>query len=564
MSAATSHPVPSIYTWGFTGAPIQIHLSLEVVTRLRKYIQDSETGSACGLLMGDTNTPGITRILDFKLLQKLDAASVEAAEAGAADEIVGFYSTTPIGSVAMPDEDKALARIFFRHPSSVFLIIETGKSKIGDARFCFWGEGELFDWPLMVFPFDADELALEEERRRLNKGRDQSWFSGLAEVLSPSEQAQGAPQSLPVAKTPIPVLKRQEVLGNRWLVPALIALIAVLGFGGMLYFRRGLNPTTAAPPLVVAQTEVQEPLGLSVERRGNDLRVTWNGNADIMSKADFGMLLIRGASVSRDVPLSAEELRAGTVVYSAPVDQTRFQLNVVAGGQVAREFLTVVMPQAADAASSRASVSSSPGSKPRISAGSRPPVSSEPVVTRELRQFKPLENPNPLAPAPRGLDEPPPVRGTGQVSAGTPALLNQPALSPIPPPVSQTQTQTRAQAPVSPQPPAEVPAQRYPPTQAARSSAEAQPPLPTHQVIPPLPPLLRGVLWKLSTVDVSVAVDASGNVTKAEAVAKPGLHPLLRDAAVQAARRWKFRPAQFNGHAVPANMVLQFNFAPTR
>ena len=52
MSAATSHPLPSIYTWGFTGAPIQIHLSLEVVTRLRKYIQDSETGSACGLLTG--------------------------------------------------------------------------------------------------------------------------------------------------------------------------------------------------------------------------------------------------------------------------------------------------------------------------------------------------------------------------------------------------------------------------------------------------------------------------------------------------------------------------------
>ena len=84
-----------------------------------------------------------------------------------------------------------------------------------------------------------------------------------------------------------------------------------------------------------------------------------------MSKADFGMLLIRGASVSRDVPLTAEELRAGTVVYSAPVDQMRFQLNVVAGEQVAREFLTVVMPQAADSPPSRASVPSSPQAIPR-------------------------------------------------------------------------------------------------------------------------------------------------------------------------------------------------------
>ena len=113
MSAATSHPLPSIYTWGFTGAPIQIHLSLEVVTRLRKYIQDSETGSACGLLTGDTDKPGITRILDFKPLPTLDAASVEAAEAGASDEIVGFYRTTPIGSVAMPDDDRALANELF-------------------------------------------------------------------------------------------------------------------------------------------------------------------------------------------------------------------------------------------------------------------------------------------------------------------------------------------------------------------------------------------------------------------------------------------------------------------
>ena len=68
------------------------------------------------------------------------------------------------------------------------------------------------------------------------------------------------------------------------------------------------------------------------------------------------MLLIRGNAVSRDVPLTAEELRAGSVVYSSAVDQMRFQLNVVAGGQVAREFLTVLMPQAAESPPGRASV----------------------------------------------------------------------------------------------------------------------------------------------------------------------------------------------------------------
>jgi TonB family protein len=72
------------------------------------------------------------------------------------------------------------------------------------------------------------------------------------------------------------------------------------------------------------------------------------------------------------------------------------------------------------------------------------------------------------------------------------------------------------------------------------------------------------MIWKATAVDVNVTVDASGNVVKAEAAAKPGLHQLLRDAAIQAALRWKFQPAQFDGHAVPATIVLQFNFAANR
>ncbi|MCX6627241.1 MAG: TonB family protein, partial [Candidatus Solibacter sp.] len=95
-------------------------------------------------------------------------------------------------------------------------------------------------------------------------------------------------------------------------------------------------------------------------------------------------------------------------------------------------------------------------------------------------------------------------------------------------------------------------------------SAEARPPVATRQLLPAVPALLRGKLWNATAVDVNVSVDASGNVVKAEALAKPGLHPLLRDAAVQAAQRWKFQPAQFNGHPVPANIVLQFNFAASR
>ena len=115
-------------------------------------------------------------------------------------------------------------------------------------------------------------------------------------------------------------------------------------------------------------------------------------------------------------------------------------------------------------------------------------------------------------------------------------------------------------------PPGSGPTPDRPASGSRQSLSEdgARPPVATNQVIPPVPALLRGMIWKATAVDVNVTVDASGNVVKAEAAAKPGLHQLLRDAAVQAALRWKFQPAQFDGHSVPANIVLQFNFAANR
>ena len=128
---------------------------------------------------------------------------------------------------------------------------------------------------------------------------------------------------------------------------------------------------------------------MSVERRGSDLRVSWNGNAEKISKADFGMLLIRGTGVNRDVPLTAAELRAGSVLYASAVDQLRFQLTVVAGGQVAREFLTIVMPQETGTPVTRAAVQSSPGGNSVASEAPRAQVAAHPGPGERLRRRDP-------------------------------------------------------------------------------------------------------------------------------------------------------------------------------
>src|ERR1035437_75550 len=320
MAAATSQALRDFYTWGFSNSPVQVHLYLEVVSKIRKQIQDSEKDpgefSAYGLLTGDTPQPGITRILDSKSLQTLDAVSVVAASASTFGAVVGFYRTTPIGSISMLDEDKALAARLFRYPSSVFLLIETGPSGIGDARLCFWGEHELFDWPLMLFPLDAEELAVEERRRRSNMVREpsQSSHSGLAQVPSPADERVGGASEVgpgrapaqaathPVAIAAKPGTKRRQGTVLRRLALALTTVVAAaLLAGAFLYFRRGINLPAApqaapqavpqaASPAEALRAEVKGPLGLIVEKRGSNLLVSWDGNAGVISKANFGML----------------------------------------------------------------------------------------------------------------------------------------------------------------------------------------------------------------------------------------------------------------------------------
>ncbi|MBS1809943.1 MAG: TonB family protein [Acidobacteria bacterium] len=58
-------------------------------------------------------------------------------------------------------------------------------------------------------------------------------------------------------------------------------------------------------------------------------------------------------------------------------------------------------------------------------------------------------------------------------------------------------------------------------------------------------------------VQVTVTVNENGEVTTAQAVSG---HPLLREAATEAGRQWKFKQTELNGKAVPVQGTLTFNF----
>ncbi|MGI9036745.1 MAG: energy transducer TonB [Pyrinomonadaceae bacterium] len=78
----------------------------------------------------------------------------------------------------------------------------------------------------------------------------------------------------------------------------------------------------------------------------------------------------------------------------------------------------------------------------------------------------------------------------------------------------------------------------------------------THLVTPPYPPAARAV-HASGAVNVQVSIDTSGNVVSASAVSG---HPLLRQAAEQAARQSKFSPTMLSGQPVAVSGVIVYNF----
>ena len=77
-------------------------------------------------------------------------------------------------------------------------------------------------------------------------------------------------------------------------------------------------------------------------------------------------------------------------------------------------------------------------------------------------------------------------------------------------------------------------------------------------VKPPYPPAARAVR-AAGTVDVQVVIDEEGDVTSATAI---NGNPLLRPAAVQAAKQSKFSPTLLSGQAVKVSGIIRYNFVP--
>jgi len=76
------------------------------------------------------------------------------------------------------------------------------------------------------------------------------------------------------------------------------------------------------------------------------------------------------------------------------------------------------------------------------------------------------------------------------------------------------------------------------------------------RVQPQYPPIAKAARAS-GAVQVQVTISEEGRVIEASVVSG---HPLLREAALQAARQWRFKPTELSGVPVKVQGVLTFNF----
>jgi TonB family protein len=177
----------------------------------------------------------------------------------------------------------------------------------------------------------------------------------------------------------------------------------------------------------------------------------------------------------------------------------------------------------------------------------RPPLPHLQVEQNQVEQTQTQNGAQQAAPAaleqPQVQPEPKPVPVTPMTTESAPSQSAQ----------NQSAANQEAKAAGAPSPPTS-------PVPSSPSAAGAIPSAVLQQVLPEVSQRARSTIAGHVRVSVKVAVDASGNVISA-ALDSPGPSKYFARQALQAARGWKFTPAQMNGQQVPSEWILKFAFS---
>ena len=391
MSSSGPEVVPVSYTCEIPGSSVPIRIRLRVIAGIRYRLEQllrPNPGTACGILTGVRTQSGITEITGFQPLPTLDSATVQQAVSKTqAVDLVGFYRSAAPGELHIREEDIRVAKTLVS--GAVILLIESDQSGVGEAALVVGNQ------VVSRFPFDAQQLAARE-----------------------GQPAQAT------------MLARRAWRPPGTVVLAAIAILAGAGSYFLSAERHRAPVRQERPP--VTQLPAKSSLAFTAETRGPALLLTWNTQSAQIANASLGMITIWSGGAIRNLTLTAEQLRSGSILYKPVSDQVEFQLAVMSGDQVTQESVIALLPER----------SSDPIQPTSISSSSERSRSAEPISNVERPALRTFSPPAPLESArsilPADLDQPPLVLESNAKQTEVASLLG----SPPPPPTAIGEIQT--------------------------------------------------------------------------------------------------------------------------
>ena len=558
---AKSSRLPYLLRWSDPASRITVEILTEVLV-------DSVRASATGVCLQGMHSEGSGRTWTVLFCEPIIPGLIGATDASAAGPadlgIIGL-------AVAEDQRDAAIADLTAsgtRLPPKL-LLLNVG-SDVASLAVLESGSGRTMT--LVEFPSSIDQLrrAKFQPFDPVSMGPGErpadSAPSNRAQPLLPAENAVPVSQPQQAGRRPEKAAGRAGFRFTRGMQAAALLIVAAALWFPVRSWMSGKRPTDTP-----AETRQERSgFGMQVTRLDKNLQIQWDRNLPSMQSAVSGVLKVVDGDQRFAVPLSKSDLAAGQILYPPRSNNLGVELVVETPSGSARDTVRVILAQGEPAVS-------------RPAPALREPTPRQ--VAREVQQTVPVPAavPEPVRVVPSKAFSAPVTRARNlslapppsvEVSGGTQALPMQSPLttnpsalaaapSVAPPQVTQPSSQP-ARTPNAPPSAAQQVSARPPDVKPTASTALFQPPVPTKQVNPRLPNVLRGALFSAVSIAVNVKVDQRGNVTAAETQGYSGLAGHLAEAAKDAARGWKFQPAKRDGQPIESDFVIQFQFDRSR
>lgn len=604
------------YLWEEPEQGVRIYLNPETVDCLLAEVLrgvksfSAADGEVGGILLGRTELDGermITLIEDFAsvpcgyrngplyCLSEKDYPNFEAALARCSSDtrglsVVGYYRSHNRADLCLSSDDLKLIQRYFPEQDRVFLLVKTLPSRACTAGFFFWEDGHIqTEFTYLEVPFGPIQSFPAAQPARPGGIR-------VDEGLTVKEE--DSSQKLPTVEArELPESVRQ----NRrfWMVGGVaVTVAAVMVTIAGFYWQSGRSLG------LEASTPAVRTLGLHIGRKADSLAVTWDRNSPEILTAQRAVLYIRDGSSQKTLDLDVSQLRTGVVSYAPSGDDLQFRLETYRGGMPnSVESVHLLMPAAPIGVSTNETAGSV-----RLTRGKE--TSAAKSSTRDKIVVAPVDGSSSSQAASESAlsaiekEQALIVRVSSSVSSPKPFRFMPPTHSAQsmnevqldPPPSIPVDTKISeliiklpvvgAEAPPPPDNPTKPAVERRPLAQgeasvtpvlpASGTAGPSQPPRVTtfvgpqliRQVNPAIPAQLRSIISHPDLhIDVAVTIDVTGKVSDAKLVSTsgPGVR-LISNEVLQAARLFRFRPAQDNHRDVESQIVLAFHFTggPTK